>query len=265
MTQTLNRIFNEEKESYLYYNEALLSNNVIIKQSTFETDEGFQTIIDVLHYNDMDAVQYTIYWSNPLAAIQVYQIVKDIHALYIENTLGDFLQLMYDFVWDTIVGPFVAFLAGGFTQAFGAATEIVNALSPVFEKVGGWISKAAGYLREFTSILGKVKVPDWIGNIGSGAVSWAKKLLPGKSDGAAKSHYSGISEVPYNSYYARLHKGERVLTAQENKSYDQGNGSSSGGGVVITGNNFTVREEADIEKIAYGLAKLIERERMQRG
>lgn len=96
MTQTLNRVFNEEKESYLYYNEALLSNNVIIEQSTIETDEGFQTIIDVLHYNDMDAVQYTLYWNNLLAAIQVYRIVKDIHELYIENTLGDFLQLMYE-------------------------------------------------------------------------------------------------------------------------------------------------------------------------
>lgn len=96
MSQTLNRVFNEEKESYLYYNEALLSNNVIIEQSTVETDEGFQTIIDVLHYNDMDAVQYTLYWDNPLSAIQVYRIVKDVHALYIENTLGDFLQLMYE-------------------------------------------------------------------------------------------------------------------------------------------------------------------------
>lgn len=170
-------------------------------------------------------------------------------------------------VWDTIVGPFIAFLAGGFTQAFGAASEIVDALSPVFQKVGGWISKAAGYLREFTSILGKVKIPDWIGNIGSGAVSWAKKLIPGKDGGAAKSHYSGISEVPYDSYYARLHKGERVLTARENRDYSEGNGggNGTGGGVVISGNNFTVREEADIHRIAFELAKLIEQEMMQTG
>ena len=94
MTETLNRVFNEENESYLYYNEDLLGNNVIIKKSTFETDDGFQTMIDVLHYNDMDAVQFTLYWSNPLSTIQVYRIVKDIHELYIENTLGDFLQLM---------------------------------------------------------------------------------------------------------------------------------------------------------------------------
>ncbi|UXJ70926.1 phage tail protein [Lysinibacillus fusiformis] len=170
-------------------------------------------------------------------------------------------------IWDTIVGPFVAFLAGGFTQAFGAATEIVNALSPVFQKVGGWISKAAGYLREFTSILGKVKIPDWIGKIGSGAVSWAKKLIPGKDGGAAKSHYSGLDSVPYDGYSARLHKGERVLTARENREYSEGNGggNGTGGGVVITGNNFTVREDADIHRIAFELAKLIEQEMVQTG
>lgn len=167
-------------------------------------------------------------------------------------------------VWDTIVGPFIAFLSGVFTQAFGAATEIVKALTPVFKTLGGWISTAAGYLKSFADILGKIKVPDWIGKIGSGAVSWAKKLIPGGGNDNAKSHYHGISNVPYDGYSARLHKGERVLTAQENKEQSQGNGGP-GGGVVITGNNFTVREEADVDKIAFKLAKLIEEAKFQRG
>ncbi|WP_369355139.1 phage tail protein [Lysinibacillus capsici] len=165
-------------------------------------------------------------------------------------------------VWDTIVGPFVAFLSGVFTQAFGMATEVVKALTPVFQTLGNWISTAAGYLKSFADILGKIKVPDWIGKIGSGAVSWAKKLIPGGGNDNAKSHYHGINNVPYDGYSARLHKGERVLTAQENKEQAQG-GGGLGGGVVITGNNFTVREDADVSRIAYELAKLIEKERTQ--
>ncbi|QSB09319.1 phage tail tape measure protein [Lysinibacillus fusiformis] len=169
-------------------------------------------------------------------------------------------------VWDTIVGPFVAFLAGGFTQAFGAATEIVKALTPAFKTVGSWISTAAGYLKDFAAILGNIKMPDWIGKIGSGAVSWAKKLIPGKDGGAAKSHYSGLDSVPYDGYTARLHKDERVLTARENRDYSEGGGGNgTGGGVVISGNNFTVREEADIHRIAFELAKLIEQEMVQTG
>lgn len=169
-------------------------------------------------------------------------------------------------VWDTIVGPFIAFLAGGFTQAFGAASEIVDALSPVFQKVGGWISKAAGYLREFTSILGKVKIPDWIGNIGSGAVSWAKKLLPGggnsKPDG---SHYHGLDNVRYDGYRAVLHKGEAVLNRQEAEAYR--NGQAGGGSSMPTINiaKMEVRKDSDIDEIAFKLAKLIGEKAMQVG
>lgn len=169
-------------------------------------------------------------------------------------------------VWDTIVGPFIAFLAGGFTQAFGAASEIVDALSPVFQKVGGWISKAAGYLREFTSILGKVKIPDWIGNIGSGAVSWAKKLIPGggnsKPDG---SHYHGLDNVRYDGYRAVLHKGEAVLNRQDAEAYR--NGQAGGGSSMPTINiaKMEVRKDSDIDEIAFKLAKLIGEKAMQVG
>ena len=90
---------------------------------------------------------------------------------------------------------------------------------------------------------------------------------------------------------ASLHKGEMVLTRQEaeayrgsvgNVSYERaagvtnntyntyGNsnaGSTQGGGVIvqISGNEFNVREDSDIEKLAYDLAKYIEKEALQIG
>ena len=41
-------------------------------------------------------------------------------------------------------------------------------------------------------------------------------------------HANGLDYVPYNGYVAELHEGERVLTKQQNKEYNEG-GTGKGG------------------------------------
>lgn len=60
---------------------------------------------------------------------------------------------------------------------------------------------------------------------------------------------TGLPSVPYDNFPALLHQGERVLTASEAAAYNRGSSPS----VTITGNQFTVREEADIGRIAQEL------------
>lgn len=75
----------------------------------------------------------------------------------------------------------------------------------------------------------------------------------------ADSNAFGLERVPYDNYAALLHEGERVLTASEARAADMNGGSP---GITISGNNFSVREEADIDRIALSLAHMIETARM---
>lgn len=76
---------------------------------------------------------------------------------------------------------------------------------------------------------------------------------------SAKAMYggyaTGLARVPYNNFPALLHEGERVLTASENRSYTGGSGSGS---VVISGNQFIVRQESDIDAIAQALLQRLQ-------
>jgi predicted RNA-binding protein Jag len=51
----------------------------------------------------------------------------------------------------------------------------------------------------------------------------------------------------------RLHQGERVLTKKENRQFAKGSGQN----VIINMGGMTVREEADLDKIASKLARRI--------
>lgn len=71
--------------------------------------------------------------------------------------------------------------------------------------------------------------------------------------GPPPAAYHGMDYVPYDGMIARLHKGERIMTASENREFSQG----GGGPISITGNTFNVRQESDIDAIARALAREI--------
>lgn len=78
------------------------------------------------------------------------------------------------------------------------------------------------------------------------------KVPTGSNGYKGNNHAYGINYVPYDGYQAILHQGERVLTASENRN------QKSTPQVNITGNNFIIREEADIGKIAIEVVRQLD-------
>lgn len=104
-----------------------------------------------------------------------------------------------------------------------AGEDILNKLWDGIKSVGesilGWVSDFAGKIGGFVS-----GIIDGFKNIVSGAndAKSAAKSVNGK-------HASGLDYVPFNGYVAELHKGERVLTKQENEEYNENRGRNSNG------------------------------------
>jgi hypothetical protein len=62
----------------------------------------------------------------------------------------------------------------------------------------------------------------------------------------------GIGYVPYDNFPALLHQGERVQTAVEARS------ERRSPAITITGNSFSIREDADVDRVASALLQKIE-------
>lgn len=108
------------------------------------------------------------------------------------------------------------------SQLYSAGRNIFQSLWDGIKSIGdsilGWVSDFAGKIGSFVS-----GIIDGFKNIVSGAndAKSAAKSVDGK-------HANGLDYVPYNGYVAELHEGERVLTKQQNREYNEG-GTGKGG------------------------------------
>lgn len=174
-------------------------------------------------------------------------------------------------LWDSIGGlkGAMAIILGPIGFLINAAMDLAknwDSTKSVWENVWSAIQRSAatsinaviGLINEMIGVINKipgVNIPivakvDW-GAATPQAGDFRK--LESASMNKGKSNYHGIDYVAKNNTAMDLHRGEAVLTAAENKARKQG----GSGGITINMNGVTVRENADIDRIADQLYRKI--------
>lgn len=137
------------------------------------------------------------------------------------NSFISFITSLPSKVWGIISQiPSKVLAIGG--QLYNAGRNIFqslwNGIKSIGDSILGWVSDFAGKIGSFVS----------------GIINGFKNIVSGANDAksAAKSvdgkHANGLDYVPYNGYVAELHEGERVLTKQQNREYNEGKAGQGG-------------------------------------
>nr|DAK57073.1 MAG TPA: minor tail protein [Caudoviricetes sp.] len=181
------------------------------------------------------------------------------------QAVGEFFSQLPGRIWDFLSQTFQKVVAWGSQMVANGRAAITSFVSTVVGIVTSLPSRVWGILKQipqkvrslgselrsvgraaFNALWDGIKsvgdsILDWVSDFASSIKSFISGIVEGfnsvvgsanDAKSAAKSvngkHANGLDYVPFNGYVAELHKGERVLTAQENKEYNEGRRGQSG-------------------------------------
>lgn len=165
------------------------------------------------------------------------------------SAVWDAIASLLTFALDLILNTFVVVIPKLFMAATNAWNSIKDAFSQVWDAITSWFGEAINDpVATVESIAGALfdaganifnSLWEGLKSIWEGIVSWVEDCVSwisekvqfwrdqsnkvSQSSGSSNgSHASGLDYVPFDGYRATLHQGERVLTQEENKRYNDG-------------------------------------------
>ena len=152
-------------------------------------------------------------------------------------------------VWQSVWKTVGVLLQG----AWSICEPILSTLVKALAKVQGAVEKICTWWNKMTELL--KKPINAVVNVAKKGASFVSDKL-GLSEGR---NAFGSGRIAKDGTVRTLHEGEKILTKQEANRYEKGQNSQ---GVNIVINGLTVREEADINKIANKLVQKINQSKM---
>ena len=147
-------------------------------------------------------------------------------AVNIWNGIADFFVAYWPWILGVFtggIGLVIGYVIQNWDSIKAKTAEIWNAVKEIFSKFWTNIKET------FTSGVNKIKelwegLKNFLKNPIKGVVKLFKRTDEDGDGYIDGSHAGGLPNVPFDGYIAKLHKGERVLTAAENRNYSKGQG-----------------------------------------
>jgi len=192
--------------------------------------------------NDILAIVKPIFEAIKTVISTVINTVKNIINIVLAIIKGD-----WSGAWNSVKQLFIDIwngMANMLPNLLAAIVNIIKLQFGVYKNIGKGLFSAVwdGMKGIWDSI------SSWVSN----KVSWLKDKLSfwrssnNEMDGADGSHFNGLDYVPFDGYKAILHEGERVLTKQENTSYN----NNSGKGISLSIGTFVNNRKQDVQALA---------------
>lgn len=149
-----------------------------------------------------------------LGVIRDFYDAWDSKKSIIENIKAGFIRLFETFDWLPVN------LVVKFFEVFSSNESIIEKIKNCFRLFFDEITERIDKIKNsFSSIFDRVKNIDITGKLGD-IKARVTSFVSGNSNIEINgSHKTGLDYVPFDGYIAELHRGERVLTATENKEY----------------------------------------------